>query len=92
MRPVSSLKAPGSKLESARFQARKRPVSNCKRLVLSTLRPTKKKTGLSSVLLSRSNLYCYASAAARKNLTDFDRYKVMVARVKRSALIKKALK
>jgi len=33
-----------------------------------------------------------AKAAARKNLTDFDRYKVMVARVKRSALIKKALK
>jgi large subunit ribosomal protein L14e len=33
-----------------------------------------------------------AKQAARKNLTDFDRYKVMVARVKRSALIKKALK
>lgn len=33
-----------------------------------------------------------AKQAARKNLTDFDRYKVMVARTKRSALIKKALK
>eukprot|EP00227_Mantoniella_beaufortii_P012930 CAMPEP_0197585574 /NCGR_PEP_ID=MMETSP1326-20131121/7827_1 /TAXON_ID=1155430 /ORGANISM="Genus nov. species nov., Strain RCC2288" /LENGTH=130 /DNA_ID=CAMNT_0043150095 /DNA_START=35 /DNA_END=427 /DNA_ORIENTATION=+ len=33
-----------------------------------------------------------AKQAARKNLSDFDRYKVMVARVKRSALIKKALK
>ena len=33
-----------------------------------------------------------AKQAARKNLNDFDRYKVMVARVKRSALIKKALK
>ena len=33
-----------------------------------------------------------AKQAARKNLTDFERYKVMVARVKRSALIKKALK
>jgi len=32
-----------------------------------------------------------ARQQARKNLTDFDRYKVMVARVKRSALIKKAL-
>lgn len=32
-----------------------------------------------------------AKQQARKNLTDFDRYKVMVARVKRSALIKKAL-
>lgn len=32
-----------------------------------------------------------ARQQARKNLTDFDRYKVMVARTKRSALIKKAL-
>ena len=32
-----------------------------------------------------------AKQQARKSLTDFDRYKVMVARVKRSALIKKAL-
>ena len=33
-----------------------------------------------------------AKTSARKALTDFERYKVMVARVKRSALIKKALK
>ena len=32
-----------------------------------------------------------AKQAARKNLTDFDRYKVMVARTKRKALIAKAL-
>ena len=32
-----------------------------------------------------------ARQAARKNLSDFDRYKVMVARTKRKALIAKAL-
>ena len=32
-----------------------------------------------------------AKQAARKNLTDFDGYKVMVARTKRKALIAKAL-
>ena len=32
-----------------------------------------------------------AKQAARKNLTEFDRYKVMVARTKRKALIAKAL-
>ena len=33
-----------------------------------------------------------ARASARKNLTDFDRFKVMLARKKKSQIVKKQLK